>query len=516
MKFAALLLLPAAVIAAAQETRSLSETELRDKIKGAWAGQMIGVTVGWPTEFRALGKMYTDPVEWDPAKIYEALDQDDLYVEMTFCKVLDDEGVDAPAAAFGRAFAESKYQLWHANFKGRQNLIVGVEPPLSGHPDYNIHADDIDFQIESDFIGLMCPGMPNAAAAFAERIGSVMNYGDGVYGGVLMAAMYSAAFFETDVRAVVEAGMAAVPKESEFYEALRFAFDAYEKHPNDLPAAWQAYEDVWANTDNCSAGALHPFDIDAKTNAAYVVLGLLYGDGDFRRTVEASIECGQDSDCNPASALGILGAMNGYGWLPENWRRELESIGDKKFSFTAYSFNTIVDSSLAHAKTVIVANGGAVDGDSLTVALQEPAPVALVQWKQDEPVARIGADNGALVYEGEWTETAGRMESAKTGDTVTLRFTGTGAIVLGRYGKDCGIAAIAVDGKPVREVNLYYDWAAYGQEPFYGESLFHVFGLPHGDHTITVTVTGKSFGAASGAAIGIEGAVLYDGPEKRR
>ena len=71
--------------------------------------------------------------------------------------------------------------------------------PLSGSPEYNLHADDIDFQIEADYIGFMCPGMPRTASEIADKIGRIMNYGDGVYGGIFVAALYSEAFFESDI-----------------------------------------------------------------------------------------------------------------------------------------------------------------------------------------------------------------------------------------------------------------------------------------------------------------------------
>ena len=76
-------------------------------------------------------------------------------------------------------------------------------PPASGDPAHNAHWRDIDFQIEADFIGLMTPGMPNAARALADRVGHIMNSGDGWYGGVFVAAMYSLAFVHDDVHTVV-------------------------------------------------------------------------------------------------------------------------------------------------------------------------------------------------------------------------------------------------------------------------------------------------------------------------
>src|SRR5579885_3390767 len=76
----------------------------------------------------------------------------------------------------------------------------GVPATLSGTPRYNVHANDIDFQIESDFIGLMAPGLPQAANDIAWRAGRVMNFGDGIYGGMFVSGMYAAAFFEKDPR----------------------------------------------------------------------------------------------------------------------------------------------------------------------------------------------------------------------------------------------------------------------------------------------------------------------------
>ena len=111
-------------------------------------------------------------------------------------------------------FKDSKYELWHANAGARRLLNRGIKAPLSGHPKYNVHANDIDFQIESDFIGLMTPGLPREANKYADRVGRVMNYGDGLYGGMFFAGMYAAAFFESDPRKVVEAGLRSIPAES--------------------------------------------------------------------------------------------------------------------------------------------------------------------------------------------------------------------------------------------------------------------------------------------------------------
>ena len=106
---------------------------------------------------------------------------------MTFAKVLDDKGVNATTEDFGAMFKDAQYALWHANLAARRALKRGVPASLAGTPKYNAHANDIDFQIEADFIGLMAPGLPRSATEIAFRAGRVMNYGDGIYGGVFVS-----------------------------------------------------------------------------------------------------------------------------------------------------------------------------------------------------------------------------------------------------------------------------------------------------------------------------------------
>src|SRR5215208_4074300 len=339
---------------AARPMRTLSRQAFEDKVRGGWAGQMIGVSFGAPTEFRFNGRIIDgDLPAWTPNRIENAIDQDDLYVEMTFAAVMDRVGLNATSEQYGEAFRTSRYQLWHANAGARRLLNLGIKPPWSGHPKYNVHANDIDFQIEADFIGLMTPGLPADATHYAERVGRVMNYGDGLYGGLFVTGMYAAAFFEHDPRKVVEAGLASLPKESGYAGIIRDVLRWFAENPADWRRTWQLLEDTWDKDDPCPDGSLQPFNIDARLNGAYIALGLLYGARDFDRTLEVSTRAGQDSDCNPSSAAGILGVMLGYEAIPERWRSGLPALADRKFSYTDYSFNEIVASTITRASTVI-------------------------------------------------------------------------------------------------------------------------------------------------------------------
>ena len=127
-------------LASAQPTtsRHLSRATLEDKIRGGWAGQMIGVSYGAPTEFRSNGKIVEGNLnkylDWSPERLKNAIDQDDLYVEMTFAEVMDKVGLEATTEQYGEMFKNSMYELWHANAGARRNLNRGIKAPMSGHP----------------------------------------------------------------------------------------------------------------------------------------------------------------------------------------------------------------------------------------------------------------------------------------------------------------------------------------------------------------------------------------------
>ena len=160
----------------------ISKAELMDKIKGAWATQVIGVTFGGPTEFRFQGTLIPDyqPITWNETLMKWFYDNapglyDDIYMDLTFVEVFEKEGIDAPVESHAKAYANAEYMLWHANLACRDNLRAGIAPPYSGHPKYNSHADDIDYQIEADYSGLIAPGIPQTGIDLGENFGRLMN-----------------------------------------------------------------------------------------------------------------------------------------------------------------------------------------------------------------------------------------------------------------------------------------------------------------------------------------------------
>ena len=388
MRALALLLLAALAPRSPQppETLRLTHAELRDKIRGGWAGQTIGVTYGGPTEFQYNGTMIQDyePIPWYDGYLAETFERvpglyDDIYMDLTFVEVLEAEGLDAKAEAFAQSFAHRDYQLWHANQMARYNILRGIGPPRSGHWLSNPEADSIDFQIEADFAGLMSPGMPNAAAEMSDRVGHVMNYGDGWYGGVYVAAMYANAFATRDVARIVEESLELIPAESTFHQAIADVIRWHRQYPDDWKRTWFEIEKKWTSDVGSPVGVFRAFNIDAKLNAAYVVLGLLYGGGDFSKSLEIATRAGQDSDCNPATVGGILGVVYGYDAIPAYWKQGLAAVEPLDFPYTKTSLQDAYELSYRHALAWVERHGATVTDGHVEIPLEAPVPVPLEQ-----------------------------------------------------------------------------------------------------------------------------------------
>jgi hypothetical protein len=407
------------------KTITLTKQQLKDKLKGGWAGQTIGVTFGGPYEFRFNGTFIGDyqSLKWYDGYLKNTMINnpglyDDLYMDLTFVDVFEKYGLDAPPDSFANAYANAGYMLWHANQAGRYNILHGIRTPKSGYWVNNPHADCIDYQIESDFAGLMSPGMPNTASAISDKIGHIMNYGDGWYGGVFVGAMYSFAFVSNDINYIISEALKTIPKRSEFYQAINDVIRWHKKYPADWKQTWLEVQKKWANDIGCPEGVFVPFNIDAKVNAAYVVIGLLYGQKDFTKTLEITTRCGQDADCNPSTSGGILGTILGYDKIPAYWKMGLKEAEEINFKYTTMSLANVYEIGFRHALQNIEKNGGKIKGENIAIQVQQPSTVKFEKsFEGIFPVAKVpvkwSANKDEISFEFEGTGFVLKGETAR-------------------------------------------------------------------------------------------------------
>lgn len=483
----------------AESMVTISPETLKDKIKGAWAAQTIGVTYGFPVEFKFNSERVPDDYDlpWYDGYLQKTFEEtpgvyDDIYMDLSFVQVFEDEGLDASAQSLADSFANADYSLWFANQIARYNVLSGISPPQSGHWLNNPAADDIDFQIEADFAGIMAPGMVNTAVDISDRVGHIMNYGDGWYGGVFIASMYSLAFINDDIEEIINEALTVIPEESDFYKIIADMIALHEENPEDWKFAWQATNERWANTDLGPLGMLASFNIDAKINAAWVVLGLLYGDGDFSRTMEIATRAGDDADCNPASAAGILGTIYGYDAIPAFWKQGLADIEALDFAYTTISLNDAYDMSYRHSLELIQRGGGTVSDESITIVVQEPRAVAL-----------------EVAFEGHYAKERRSLivggQPIALQDNYSFDFNGNGFALMGS-------AFAEGEDEYIFDAELYVDeelvetaaWPTqFTKRRFY---LFWKYQLPAGQHRVEVRLLNPS----DAARIELNGVVIYD------
>ena len=464
------------------KTFAISKQKLQDKIKGGWAGQTIGVTFGGPMEFRFQGTFIGDyqAINWYDGYLKETMTNtpglyDDLYMDLTFVDVFEKSGLDAPVDSFANAYANAGYMLWHANQAGRYNILHGIKAPMSGHWLNNPHADCIDYQIESDFAGLMSPAMPNAASSISDKIGHIMNYGDGWYGGVFVGAMYSMAFTTNDIPTIISEALKSIPKKSEFYECISDVIGWRKKYPSDWKSTWFEIQKKWANDIGCPEGVFVPFNIDAKVNAAYVVLGLLYGGGDFTKTLEITTRCGQDADCNPSSAGGILGTVLGYDHIPAYWKMGLSDIEEMDFKYTTMSLKDVYAISFDHALKNIGKHGGKINGDKISIPIEIPHAVKFEKsFEGHYPVEKIPVN---------WSDKK---------DVVSFTFNGIGFVLRGDaspWGSQSDYVfntELYLDGKLIESPQLPVSYTTRRYE------LCWKYQLPKGEHKVELRILNPS------------------------
>ena len=489
---------------------------LEDKILGAWVGKSYGAAMGEPLEFSFTGRTFEGAVDVQQRALREWLvNEDDLYMNMGMLAVVADKGLAATSDDFAGPYREAAFLVWHANGQARQNLLEGIPPELSGHPRYNPHADDIDFQIECDYIGMISPGLPEAAQDLCRRQGRVVNYGDGIYGGMFFTAMYAAAYFETDPRRIVELGRSAIPADSGYGLLIDDLLAWHARDPDDWRAAWREIENKW-NHDRCPWGPTEPggkFNIQASFNGSYVALGLLYGGGDYYRSIEITTRAGQDTDSNVANTGGIMGTLVGYEGLADRVKKQIWPYLNRIYQHTEYSIVTATEECVRLAIANIVAHGGRELASEVLVRRQPfhyDAP-AEVSFPELTPVDGFAATDPRLSWRGSWT-TVRKGEVLRTsdtpGDALQVRFRGNVIYVQGDLHCTRGELEAWIDGRLLQRRDLYH--------PKHWENACQctavwVTGLADGEHELEIRVTGRKNPASEGISIALGRIVSYSG-----
>lgn len=280
---------------------------LRDRIYACWIGKNIGGTLG--TSYEGTHDLLD--IQGFASKAGEPLPNDDLDLQLAWLRAVDELG---PQNITSKALAE--YWLsyitpnWNEYGIGKANLRAGLPAPLSGWVNNEEWRNSNGAWIRTEVWACLYPALVEKAIRFAYEDASVDHgLGEGTWAAIFVAAMESAAFAISDIPALIDIGLGKIPEDCRVARSVRLVVDAYAKG-----TPWQEVRQALVE-DSRDLGWFQ-----APANVGFVVLGLLYGEGDFKRSLLLAVDCGDDTDCTGATLGALLGIRGGMAVIPEDWR----------------------------------------------------------------------------------------------------------------------------------------------------------------------------------------------------
>ncbi|MDP3178060.1 MAG: ADP-ribosylglycohydrolase family protein, partial [Spirochaetaceae bacterium] len=304
-----------------------------ERVYAGFLGKNVGIRLGAPVEpaiwtYERIREIYGDVKGYLKGYRNFAAD-DDANGPAYFIRPLVDGDPARPlqAADVARAWLdyarEGKGMFWWGGYgvstehTAYLNLKAGIPAPESGSIARNgaTVAEQIGGQIFVDTWGLVWPSRPADAARYAATAASVSHDGEALNGARFVAACIAAAFDRPagGMDAVVEAGLGQIPVGSTYERVARAVIAFRRSHPSDWRECQEYLLSEWGYDR-------YPGLCHVIPNAGVCVLSLLYGSGDFARTVEIATMCGWDTDCNAGNVGTVAGVLYGLDAIPARYR----------------------------------------------------------------------------------------------------------------------------------------------------------------------------------------------------
>lgn len=332
------------------EYNIMSKSEYLDRTTAGFLSQLVGClsgheftksadgkcAVGMPdSKFEYLGGLYgADPrsdkhIKHVTSGLWEVWFDDDFSVDIVNQYILSDMYRQKHTVC-QKLITDGwiNYDVWDMGGGQRQAGAYGVIsrrnylPQFAGNTEYdNWYSYLSEAYIATDTLGMNAAGMPETARELSAVFSQVTGDRDNVLWAQMFSVMISRAYFENDIESLIRTTADSVfPDGSWPREVLADVFEVYEKYPDDWRAAYRDFESrhyLAGDTTNA----------DTDINCGFVILDLLYGEGDYMQTCKIGSLAGYDCETTAGIALTVLGVMGGCDILPEQTNEQIWQDG---------------------------------------------------------------------------------------------------------------------------------------------------------------------------------------------
>ena len=276
--------------------RTLTYETYLDKVYGCFVGKAISGNMGAPHE----GQKMPMELPFMPEMINPDMPNDDLDLQVLWLDVVEKKGADFTSRDLLARFVEycpyspGEYAVMRKNYKR------GIYPPYSGKFCNDYYTEGMGCPIRSEVWACMAVGNPHLAADFAVRDGQQDHFGESIQAERFLAALEAEAFFESDVRKLIEGALEILPADSKFRGLVEY-----------VVAQCDRYGDHRKVLENILFRYGHPDCTNMYQNMGITLMALILGDCDVIKTSLMALNCGYDTDCTCATAGAVIGIIKG-------------------------------------------------------------------------------------------------------------------------------------------------------------------------------------------------------------
>lgn len=309
-----------------------------DKVKGCYFGKNIGGTLGAP--FECFRGVYD--IDFFMQDVSSPVPNDDVDLQLVWLSAVEHEGKNIDSHILAQYWENYVSAVISEYGTGKNNYQMGICPPLSGHM-RNENRESNGAWIRTEIWACLCAGNPALAANYAYYDACVDHSGEGIYAAIFTAAVEAAAFFESDAEKLIGIGLSYLPERCGVRNAVGIVLDCFKRGDDwktarkkllvaepssfgEIGGEWKGTAQVPASKkcpvqerDNDIPKAVHGYD--APASIGIVLIGWLYGAGDFGKSVCLAVNCGEDTDCTAGTLGAILGIIGGESAIPERWKK---------------------------------------------------------------------------------------------------------------------------------------------------------------------------------------------------